>query len=347
MKQLTRYSVLKTIRIYCIGILVYMGAQSLILHRLGLDWELSVIDSGITSLALGFYCFDLITIFSFYQPGKGNGFYRFLFVMVFSSLNCITISWALRKLLPLNTEYLYFVEQSMPVRMGVSVLIFLFLTAFYWMWNNLNEQREKEKRRVDTEQLAKEAELVGLRQKLQPHFLFNSLNSISALAVSKPQEARKMIQQLSDFLRGTLKKDEQQPVMLKDDLAHLNLYLEIEKVRFGHRLNIENDIAGECEASHLPPLLLQPLVENAIKFGLYDTLEPATIRISACSEKNYLVVRISNPFDAATQNANAGTGFGLTSVQRRLFLLYARNDLLTTEKQEDTFITTLKIPQQK
>ncbi|MGZ4115995.1 MAG: sensor histidine kinase [Bacteroidia bacterium] len=346
MAALSKYSLLKNIRFYIIGIIVYALPQIFILHRLDINWEISIIDSCISAIVLAFYCFDLMIIFSFYQPGKGNHFYRLLFVAVFAKLNVFTadcfLSWRFQH----DTSYLLFLDRSLPIRLVISFLIFMFVTAMYWMWNNLNEQREKEKRRVDMEQLAKEAELATLRQKLQPHFLFNSLNSISALAVSKPNEARKMIQQLSDFLRGTLKKDEQKVVPLKDELNHLNLYLEIEKVRFGHRLNIETQFAENSNLSTIPPLLIQPIVENAIKFGLYGTLENTTITITTFAEKNILFVRVKNPFDSNTQKENAGTGFGLSSIQRRLFLLYARNDLLITEKQENEFITTLKIPQQ-
>jgi two-component system, LytTR family, sensor kinase len=327
--------------------LAYLIPQTFILHRFGWDWNVSLIDSCITAGVLAFYCFILITIFSFYQPGKGNHLYRLLFVIAFSILQSLAATWILEHLFSENVSYIKFLEQSHPIRFAFSFLIFMFVSAMYWMWNSLNERREKEKRNEDLEQLAKDAELATLRQKLQPHFLFNSLNSISALAATKPNEARKMIQQLSDFLRGTLKKDEQKLVLFKDEMTHLNLYLEIEKVRFGHRLNIEIQVDENSNDHTIPPLLIQPIVENAIKFGLYDTLEATAIRLKAFSENNYLIIEVTNPFDAATQNANAGTGFGLTSVQRRLFLLYARTDLLTTEKKENNFITVLKIPQQK
>lgn len=209
----------------------------------------------------------------------------------------------------------------------------------------MKDQKEKDERRSEAEQLVKEAELVKLRQQLQPHFLFNSLNSISALAGSKPDEARKMIQQLSDFLRGTLKKDEQRTVPVEEELEHLSLYLDIEKVRFGHRLNVEIEFTDEALNQQIPPLLLQPIVENAIKFGLYGTIGNITVKILGKTEGNLLMVKVINPFDSETQNVGKGTGFGLSSIQRRLFLLYGRNDLLATEKDQEQFITRLKIPQ--
>jgi LytS/YehU family sensor histidine kinase len=184
-----------------------------------------------------------------------------------------------------------------------------------------------------------------LRQQLQPHFLFNSLNSINALIGINPEEARKMVQQLSDFLRGTLKKEETQWVTLQEELQYLQLYLDIEKVRFGNRLVTQIETNEEINQLKMPALLLQPIVENAIKFGLYDTTGDTLIRIHATKEENTLLINVMNPFDPQTSSPKQGTGFGLKSVQRRLYLLFARTDLLTTESKENIFITTVRIPQ--
>lgn len=241
--------------------------------------------------------------------------------------------------------YLSFVEKSIFIRGLYSWLMITLVSALSWLWFSLREQQEIENRKLATEKLAKEAELSRLRQQLQPHFLFNSLNSISALAGTRPEEARKMIQQLSDFLRGTLKKDDQQLVTLSEEIQHLQLYLDIEKVRFGHRLrtNIKHDDVSIT--MKLPSLLLQPVVENAIKFGLYGTIGETTIWINIKAEDNYLSITVENPFDPAGSEQKKGTGFGLDSVQRRLYLLYARNDLLTTGQKENVFTTNIKIPQ--
>ena len=154
-----------------------------------------------------------------------------------------------------------------------------------------------------------------------------------------------MIQQLSDFLRGTLRKEDNQWTTLKEELEYLQLYLDIEKVRFGYRLQTKIECEDEALQMKLPSLLLQPVVENAIKFGLYDTTDGITISIEAKKEGTNLVVVVKNPFDPETSSPKKGTGFGLSSVQRRLYLLFARNDLLQTEIKEKIFITTIKIPQ--
>jgi LytS/YehU family sensor histidine kinase len=203
----------------------------------------------------------------------------------------------------------------------------------------MNERKE------EAEKLAKEAELFKLRQQLQPHFLFNSLNSISALTGAQPEKARHMIQQLSDFLRGTLRKEDNQWSSLKEELEYLQLYLDIEKVRFGYRLQTTIECEKEALQMKLPSLLLQPVVENAIKFGLYDTVGEVMITIKGRTKNDTLEVTVANPYDPETAQPLRGTGFGLASIKRRLFLLFLRHDLLTTSTNDDQFITTIEIPQ--
>lgn len=317
----------------------------MVLHRLGLSWHASVVDASISNATLGTISLTAVLIYRFYQPGAGNRFYRFIYAFGITFLYTVLVRCLLSFTFKGDDWYQDFLEKSMPIRFIFSLMFLAFVTVLNWMWSSLHEQQERDKRNAEAEQLVKEAELVKLRQQLQPHFLFNSLNSISALAGSEPEQARKMIQQLSDFLRGTLKKDENQTVPLKEELEHLSLYLEIEKVRFGHRLNVEINSPEEVKKASIPPLLLQPVVENAIKFGLYGTIGDITVSISARLDNSYLYVEVINPFDEQTSYTRQGTGFGISGMQRRLFLLYSRNDLLTTEKKDSMFITRLKIPQ--
>ncbi|MGZ4091115.1 MAG: sensor histidine kinase, partial [Bacteroidia bacterium] len=213
----------------------------------------------------------------------------------------------------------------------------------------LNNMIERLVELIDREYKAvinqRNAEYRALQSQIQPHFLFNSLNSINALVVSEPHQARKMIQNLSDFLRGTLKKDENKPVLLKEEIELLKLYLDIEKVRFGHRMSIDFNVEESALDKTLPPLLLQPIVENAIKFGLYNVLSDVKITISATTQANALLVTVTNPFDEKTAVTRRGEGFGLSLIQRRLQLIYHRADLLKIEKQEGVFKTLILIPQ--
>ncbi len=335
----------KILLVYHIGWLIWCVIHAGILYRLGFSWTVSVIDSLVSNVLMTLVISAMMITLRFYQPGKNTSTTLFIWCLVLSGV----LAWCSKELLafiiPDNQAYQDILQQSLPIRYSISFLMIGWIVLLSWIWNSILSQKETESRKSDTESLAREAELTSLRQQLQPHFLFNSLNSISALVVSKPDEARRMIQQLSDFLRGTLKKDEEKMVSLREELDHLKLYLEIEKVRFGHRLNVT--IENEEEHKHflLPPLLLQPIVENAIKFGLYDTIDTVTIRIFIKAENTNLIVGIENPFDPSTSQPRTGAGFGLSSIQRKLWLLFSRTDLLETKSNGTVFTTTVIIPQ--
>jgi sensor histidine kinase YesM len=331
--------------IFAAAWLAWSLMQVKILQDWGLPWRLAAMDSLVSNLLLSMVTVLVINNLRYYRPKKGKYIYIIIIGAVMAWLWSVLVKYAMSNIYPAETEYLKFLDRFMPIRFDIAMLITLCVALISELFYTLEEQKDSEHRKTDAEKLAREAELYKLRQQLQPHFLFNSLNSISALITIKPAQARKMIQQLSDFLRGTLKKEENQWISLEDELQHLQLYLEIEKVRFGHRLNTELTNEGTCNKLQLPSMLLQPLVENAIKFGLYDTTEPVTISITAAHENNYLVVTIQNPFDPETSSPKHGTGFGLSSVQRRLYLLFSRSDLLSTRHTDNQFTTVIKIPQ--
>jgi LytS/YehU family sensor histidine kinase len=214
-----------------------------------------------------------------------------------------------------------------------------------FFYRKLKEQQEGEERKETTASMIREAELQKLQLQLQPHFLFNALNSINALIIVKPEEARKMVHHLSDFLRTTIKRADEHWISLSEEWNYLQLYLDIEKVRFGHRLEVNTNFSNESLAWKIPTLLLQPIVENAIKFGLYGTTEKVKITLDAADEHEMLNVIITNPFDPEVQPAKGG-GFGLSGIKRRLYLLFARNDLLETKVEGNLFTVVLKIPKQ-
>ncbi len=339
----SQYPISKTLLFYAGWCLFWTLTQTIVLHRLNWSWEISFIDASVSNLLLTTFGYVTSTIYRFYQPNSSSRFFRLIFGLTMAFIFCELVVWILSTLFSTDLTYVAFLEKSIPVRFVFALLLIAFITLFNWLSSYLIEQKESEKRKFEAEQFAKQAELDKIRQQLQPHFLFNSLNSVYSLVNTKPLEARKMILQLSDFLRGTLKND-QSFVLLSDELEYVKLYLEIEKVRFGDRLNIHFEIEQACLSINIPPLLLQPIVENAIKFGLYDITEPVFIQISASMVNNLLEITVSNPFDAKTMSASQGAKFGLHSINRRLYLIYTRNDLLTTQATENTFTTTLKIP---
>lgn len=310
-------------------------------HTFGFDWQTCIADAAITNFIIAIAGYDMILVMKYYQP-------RQLIRVATSIALAVLCVWAITHLntylMADDPEYFLFLEKSLFIRGLYAWLMIALVSSLTWLWLSVREQHEADNRNMAIEKLAREAELSRLRQQLQPHFLFNSLNSISALAGSRPEEARRMIHQLSDFFRGTMKKDDQQLIPLAEELEHLTLYLEIEKVRFGHRLKTEIECDEVAPTLKVPSLLLQPVLENAIKFGLYDTTGETVVRFKATAEKNYLTIVVENPFDASTSQPRRGTGFGLDSIHRRLYLLYARNDLLTTSQKGNIFTTILKIP---
>ncbi len=309
-------------------------------------WE-SITDSLLCNLLLAACCLLVSNNMKYYLPQKERHWYVLIMGLVLSSIWLFVVKLTLGFFFKTDADYLMLLSNSSAVRFILCFLMIGCMAVISLLWYTLQEQQEANRRKEEAEKMTKDAELFKLRQQLQPHFLFNSLNSISALAGSQPEKARHMVLQLSDFLRGTLKRDEQQWVTLEEELRHLELYLDIEKVRFGERLQTEIAIGDTAKQMHIPSLLLQPVVENAIKFGLYDTIGDVTITISAemTADNNQLVIRITNPFDEETAVSTQGTGFGLASINRRLFLLFARHDLLQTSRSDNIFITTLLIPQ--
>lgn len=316
-----------------------------LLTRLGFDLRIAFTDSIINNALLMAASVILSNNLGYYRPQEGKYYYLVAWGIGLVAVCTALGKWLLVHLFAQQAPYVNFFSMSVPFRVCIGILLIGFTALVSILWYNLEEQKENDQRKTTAEKLSKEAELYTLRQQLQPHFLFNSLNSISALVGTQPEQARRMIQQLSDFLRGTIKKDDQAWIAFPEELQYLQLYLEIEKVRFGHRLSTDIISDESSQAAIVPPLLLQPIVENAIKFGLYDTTGNVRIRITATIQEQELVLTVSNPYDPETATPRRGTGFGLSSVQRRLYLLFARNDLLTTEASGELFTTTVKIPQ--
>lgn len=318
----------------------------LMLLEFTVAWPVALVDSLLSNALLAGSAILIIRTLGFYRPSKNKYLYLFVWCVMLSILWALVVRYSLTALFHGQALYVEFLDKSILFRFDIAFLLNGCAAILSMLWYNVEEQREQASRKTDAEKLARDAELYKLRQQLQPHFLFNSLNSISALTASQPEKARKMIQQLSDFLRAALKKEDHQWVSFAEELQHLQLYLDMEKLRFGHRLVTEIRSDENCADRLLPPMLLQPIVENAIKFGLYGTTGEIVIRITAACNDDYLTISVENPFDPETAAPERGTGFGLSSVQRRLYLLFARNDLLLTAFRERQFRTTVKIPRQ-
>ena len=182
-----------------------------------------------------------------------------------------------------------------------------------------------------------------LLSQINPHFLFNSLNSISSLTITDPEKARIMIVKLSEFMRYALSRKDERPVSLQSELENLRLYLDIEKVRFGDRLTTEENIEKDCLDIKIPVMLLQPLYENAVKHGVYESTESVRIITLAKIVNGYMEMTISNNYEPGQSSAK-GTGTGLLNVTRRLELSYGNNASLKTTRENGIYIVKLFIP---
>jgi LytS/YehU family sensor histidine kinase len=281
-----------------------------------------------------------------YVPASGRIEYVLAASLVTAYGAQCVVEWILVRM-PLSTpDYISFQQHSEYVRWGINFLVIggFGIAAMFYL--QVQERKEFASREAATHAMVKEVELQKLQTQLQPHFLFNCLNSINAMIGLRPEEARQMVQQLSDFLRMTLKRADEHWISFSEELQYLENYLSIEKIRFGHRLDIAMNESEETKAWQIPTLLLQPLVENAIKFGLYGTTGKVTIGFEAWVAEDMLHIKVTNPFDQDAQPA-AGSGFGLSGLRRRLYLLFGRNDLVETTSQNDVFTVILKIPAHK
>ncbi|WP_235964601.1 sensor histidine kinase [Pedobacter gandavensis] len=314
-------------------------------YTLNFNWYISIADSLVTNGLLALACMILSNMLGYYQPKNETILFVLVITLMLAGVITFISNFALSYLFTNELTYRSFLQLSLILRF---IIVFVFLA---WcalaniLWYRLEEQSATQERLLTAQNLSKEAELNKLRHQLQPHFLFNSLNSVYALTIMNPTEAGTMIMKLASFLRGNLKRDDEIWVKVEEEMEYIQLYLDIEKVRFSHRLNIEVKVAEETLDLCLPGTLLQPIVENAIKFGLYNTAAAITISIFVKVENNRLVITVQNPFDPEMR-ATGGTGFGLSAIKRRLYLLFGDEQLLQTKATEDNiYITTLKIPQ--
>jgi two-component system LytT family sensor kinase len=317
----------------------------LIFNTVSINWQIATADSLISNGLLALGCIIISNMLGYYQPKKEKMLFVLLLNGMLTAIGIFLSKYALEYFYGNEKEYLLFLNFSLPFRAILAFLCLGWCTLTNLLWYRLEEQSETQGRLLATQNLAKEAELNKLRHQLQPHFLFNSLNSVYALTIVNPTEAGKMITKLASFLRGTLKRDDEVWVNVAEEMEYIQLYLDIEKVRFSHRLNIDVHIEEDTLSLCLPGTLLQPIVENAIKFGLYNTSSAITITVRVKLENRNLVICVANPYDPE-MNASKGTGFGLNAIRRRLYLLFADSSLLQTATENDNlYITTLKIPQ--
>ena len=234
-------------------------------------------------------------------------------------------------------------ERALPFLLAFGVVLYLACAAFYYLLLAQDQAEEAEQARLTLQMLAQEAELKALRAQLNPHFLFNALNSISALTSLDPGKARDMCVKLSDFLRRALGLGEREAVALAEELELSRGYLAIEQIRFGQRLRLDWQVDAAVEAALLPPLLLQPLVENAIKHGISPLAEGGEVRLEARLEGGMVHILVENPVDPDAPRPQ-GLGLGLKQVRQRLRGRFAETSAFEAGIAEGRYAVRLRFP---
>ena len=270
-------------------------------------------------------------------------FYLLFQAIIISGLWLLICFLILKNVFSDNKAYQAILFQSIPIQFGIGIMYYTLSIMFYYLLLSYRNLQEKTRNEAELKALVKETELNLLKSQINPHFLFNSLNSISSLTITNPAKAQEMIIKLSEFLRHSIRQKNEHLVPLKDEIVHIQYYLDIEKIRFGDRLKYDFKMDDGCNDHLVPGMLLQPLFENAIKHGVYESTEEVTVTFTCESIPAGLKLTISNNFDP---NAlpRKGNKMGIKNIINRLKLLYQSDNLLKILKSANFFVVEITIP---
>ena len=339
------------ILIYALVWIILACIQTLLLWNFQeFDTFIIIVESLVSNLT-----FALLGLLAWYptryipfQPQ--NPFYSLMAHIVAGLL--VILIWTLVSLglmnlfFPAKEAYLGFLADTLLWRVIIGCMIYLVLVLVYYLISYGQKLQERAQQEERLKSLVRESELNALKSQINPHFLFNSLNSISSLTMSNPDEARDMIIKLSDFLRYSLKHREHEFVPLKEEIGRMEDYLAIEKIRFGEKLQYSFVMSKDCEDVKVPTMILQPLFENAIKHGVYESVKKVHIDFICQPETDFLKIEIRNDFDPELPGRK-GTGLGLQNVRQRVELSYEDAGLVKWSSKDGEFIVTLLIPRTK
>lgn len=238
----------------------------------------------------------------------------------------------------------FFIKTLKP-RFIIGILYYFLLTAFYYIVIYYTDFQERTVKETELKNLITEAELKSLKFQINPHFIFNSLNSMSALTEIDPKKAKQMIIKLAEFLRFTLANNDRQKNTLNEELKNIKLYLDIEKIRFEEKFEYVEELHEDCGKTEIPSMILQPLFENAIKHAVYETLDTVIIKLSCAKQDDFLKISLSNNFEG--ESNKKGAGVGLKNIKDRLKLIYQQDNLMEVIKVNNKFTVNIFIPLQK
>lgn len=243
-----------------------------------------------------------------------------------------------------DSNYITFLNHSIWWKVLEGFLFYTLIVLIYYLYTYIVRLNEKVSNEIKLNQLIKDGELNLLKSQINPHFLFNSLNSVNSMIIRNPGQAQKMLAALSDYLRYAVLSNDRIYATLHEEIENNERYLSIEKLRFGDKLVYEPIIDPSCLRVTIPSMLLQPLFENAIKHGVYESLETVSIQVTIFRTKDILYIKIMNNYDVENPSKKRGLGTGLQNIRERLRLLYGSSASFQTKTDEGKFIALLTIP---
>ncbi|MDR2358400.1 MAG: histidine kinase [Prevotellaceae bacterium] len=243
-----------------------------------------------------------------------------------------------------NNHYMDYLQLAHGWKIVEGCMCYLVMVLVYYLYIHVEKLREKAANEIRLTQLIKDNELNRLKSQINPHFLFNSLNSVNSLIIRHPEQAQKMLVELSDYLRYAVLADNAIYASLQHEMENIERYLAIEKLRFGEKLVYERTIDPTCLPLKIPAMLLQPLFENAVKHGVYESLQTVRINVTAKVDGTQVILVISNNYDSGNGSQKKGSGTGLKNIRERLRLSYGATASLHTKMEDGKFIAILQIP---
>jgi hypothetical protein len=257
---------------------------------------------------------------------------------------CLTIGYLVAASIALSDEaYLSFLNASIWWKIIEGLIYYIIAILMYYLHVYVEQLNEKATNEIRLNRLLKDGELNLLKSQINPHFLFNSLNSVNSLIVTDRQRAQQMLVALSDYLRYAVLSTNRVYSRLEDEMENITRYLSIEKLRFGDKLVYEADIDPACLPVKIPAMLLQPLFENAVKHGVYESLQTVRITVKICHTARGLHIELSNDCDREQTSLKKGAETGIRNVRERLRLLYGNAADLHIKTTAGKFTVTLII----
>lgn len=234
-------------------------------------------------------------------------------------------------------------NQAVPLLLAVGLFLYLMVALIYYLFLTMEKTRQMEQVALENHLVASRAELNSLKASIHPHFLFNSLTALSTLTRSDPEKAQEMSLQLADFLRYSLSYGREDLVQVKNELEHIDNYLGIEKQRLGEKLQLDFAIEPDTRAEKLPPFSLLPLIENAIKHSIQQSLQTATLTLKIQKRAGFMNITVINPWERSFVTEKK-SGYGLIGLKKRLAGIYGDKATLTAKKDQDRYTVVLQVP---